>query len=241
MTTALGIDWSADMAEVFGADLHDVSFLKTTFGIAYDPTHPSAAPSSASARFFARGIVFSYENEMIDGESVKQGDYQVLILLGTIRANDAARATLDLGDETDNVDTVVQAIATGEDGNVLLVLVGDAVAQAGTLDEDDATVTVHYLPGSTTVADLEALIATSALLEVATAGTGANVLDVTDAASVSLAGGTDGTLSPGSIPTSGESVTSIPPGQTTAKTGRIVGVPGVSQAAVTLQVRGPSV
>ncbi len=137
MSLVLGIDWDADMAETFADELGDVLFTKTTIG-AYSEADPLGAPSNVLTNYAARGLVFGYAQEFVDGERVKQGDYKVTILLATIKTSPAA------------------------------------------------------------------------------------------------------VLAPGIIPNAGDTVTAAPPNETTAKTGRVVGISSMSQAAVTLQVRGPA-
>lgn len=45
---------------------------------------------------------------------------------------------------------------------------------------------------------------------------------------------------PGVIPAVGDTVTAPPPGQTVAKTGTVVNIDAVTQASVTVRVRGPA-
>jgi predicted hotdog family 3-hydroxylacyl-ACP dehydratase len=243
MPSALGIDWATEMAGIFGGDLYDCTFVKGTPG-GVDPSNPNGRPLDTTATYRCKGIAFSYDIQQIDGEHVTQADYAVMILLGTIEAvlDDAVKATLDLGGETLNVDTVARARAAGATGNTITMeLVDDAIAQAGTIVEVGSNVRIGFLSGSTTVADIEALLAGSTLLEVGTAGTGANVLAVGDAfAAVALAGGSDATSAPvtGVVPGPLDDVTIPPPNQTTNKTAVVIGVDAITQAAVTVQVRG---
>lgn len=105
----------------------------------------------------------------------------------------AVKAELDLDTVTANVDTVIRAKAGGTPGNAISVsLVPDAGAAAGSLEEVGTHVILHYKPTApaTTVAQLEALIATSTLIEVETAGTGTTSLAAGDAITgEALAGG----------------------------------------------------
>ncbi len=232
------------MATEFGGEVNDVSFTKRTIGD-YDPLDPSGAPTTTEETYTAKGLSFGYGIEFIDGEKVQQGDYKVMILLGTIDGggDDAAQAQLDLGLETTNLGTVIQALEPGEAGNLITVeLVGDAPTGAGTLTDTGTHVRIGYLPDTSTVDDLEALIATSSLIGVKTAGA-PGTLDASDAfASVPLEDGADETtaLDSEAIPQPGDTVTAPPPNQTTPKVGVIVGSPTFSQAFVTVQVRGPS-
>lgn len=243
MPTVLGIDWAADMAADFGDDLYDCTFVKTT-GESVDPANPNGPPLSSSATYSCKAIAFSYDVQQIDGESITQADYAVMILLGTIEAvsDDAEQATLDLADETAHVDTVLRAVAAGTTGNSITVeLVDDAVLDSGTISEVGTNVRIGFLAGATTVAMLEALLSQSSLLEVATNGTQGTVLDASDAFSaVALAGGVDASSAAAAsvIPGPTDTVTIPPPNQTVAKTGRIVGIDAMTQASVTVQVRG---
>ncbi len=106
-------------------------------------------------------------------------------------------AELDLGDVTDNADSVIEAVYDGEDGNELtLELVAGAVGSAGVLDESAAPAIVFtFLTGVTTVLAMETAIAAGTLLAVKTAGTPGNVLVAVDdeTGAVSLAGGSSET------------------------------------------------
>jgi len=92
------------------------------------------------------------------------------------------RGELDLDTVTANVDTIIQARDRG--AAVFVEFINDAVAAAGTIEDDELTntVTIHFKSSvtATTVAQVEALIATSTLIEVQTAGTGATSLAAGD-------------------------------------------------------------
>ncbi len=107
----------------------------------------------------------------------------------------AVKAHLALA--TAHIDTVVRAKAPGAAGNLITIeIVAGAPTAAGVLTEVGTHVKLQYKASSTatTVTNLETLIATSTLIEVMTPGTGANILDATDAtASRALASGTDAT------------------------------------------------
>lgn len=122
------------------------------------------------------------------------------VILGAIPdagVDNGVRAFLDLSDITAHVDTVVEAVNEGTDGNKLTIeFVGDAVAGAGTITEVGTNTRIGFLPSTSTVADIEALLATSTNLRIKTAGTGATVLDATDEVGASpLAGGVNSTTS----------------------------------------------
>ncbi len=121
----------------------------------------------------------------------------------------AVKASLDLSTKTAHVNTVVQAKAGGAAGDMITVeFTAGAPTAAGVLTEVGNNVKIKYKATSvaSTVTDIETLIATSTLIEVKTPGTGANILDGTDAfASAALAGGVD--ADPPSVSESGSAVT----------------------------------
>jgi hypothetical protein len=110
------------------------------------------------------------------------------------------KASLDLGTEATNLDTIIEATSAGADGNsITFTSVHDAGApDAGELTRTGTAFTYTYKGGTTTVADFEAAVAALAgaddLIGVKTAGTGANVLADTDdeMAAEPLAGGVTG-------------------------------------------------
>ncbi len=159
-----------------------------------------------------------------------------MVLLATITLDDETKASLFLGDVTGNADTTVQAIAAGEDGNLITLEFVEGIAAA--LTEDGTTVSVTFIVGVTTVADIEALIATSTLIEVLTAGTGATILDAGDAFSHELTSGSDNTPVTGITPEPGDTLTITAPGQTTSVTGRVDSVGSITQAGVSVRVLG---
>jgi hypothetical protein len=230
------------MAARFGGRLYDATFTKKTAG-AYDTSNPSGPPSYAPIVYACKGIAFSYSVDFIDGERIKEGDYEVMILLGTIGlASDLAtvKAELDAAAVTIYLDTIVQAVVAGTAGEAITVeLVADGVAAAGSISEVGSAVSISFLPDASTVADIEALIATSTLVEVKTAGTGATVLTAGDAFGPTELGQVIPNT-PTIIPHPGDSISVPPPAQTIAKVGAIVGTGAMSQAFVTVQVRGPS-
>ena len=98
-----------------------------------------------------------------------------------------------------NFESAVAALAGGDDiigvktagtGANILAAPGDVLAatnlaggddtEGATVVEDGTTVTIHYVDGESTVANVEAAIAESTLIEVDTTGTGATVLDQAD-------------------------------------------------------------
>lgn len=113
-------------------------------------------------------------------------------------SSETARASLNLGVPSADLDTTVRAKAPflGTLGNGIGV-VATATRTDGTVvvtdDLETMTVTIDYDPDVSTVLDVEnAITAQSALIEVSVAGTAATVLDVGDVFARSpLAGGTD--------------------------------------------------
>jgi len=94
-----------------------------------------------------------------------------------VRGGDTVHAALDTATKTTHSDTVVQAVAAGAGGNAItLAYVGDAGAKAGTITDVAGVVTVHFKDNTSTVADVEALLATATSVSVKTGGTGATVL-----------------------------------------------------------------
>lgn len=91
----------------------------------------------------------------------------------------STKATLDLDGAglTTHVDTIVRAKVGGTGGNSIRVrLVADGTGTGQLIDEGNNIVAFHFQTAVTTVANFETAIAGSALIEVGTAGTGANVL-----------------------------------------------------------------
>lgn len=94
---------------------------------------------------------------------------------------------------TGEFDTVIAAYAPGAAGNDLVVVLLPDAASAVSVALYNSTVFIHYTPGTSTVADVEAAItAFDAAVIVATPGTGATVLSSVAAGYwASLTGGTD--------------------------------------------------
>jgi len=90
------------------------------------------------------------------------------------------KAILNLATVTVNVDTVVIAATAGELPTISFT--AGAAAGAGTIVEDlnAKTVAITFKTAVTTVTQIEALLATSVLLNILTPGTGANVLVIVD-------------------------------------------------------------
>lgn len=240
MTTVLGRDLGADAYSRFGGRLFAATLRHEVPDPIVDPTNVTSTPFDYTCDAYA----FSYKQEYVDGERVLKGDYQVVILRGSIAMSndDGERANINLGAFTPDVDTVLEAVAEGVGGNALTVeLVGDALAGAGTIAEVGTNTRIGFLPGVTTVADVEALIAASLNVRVLMAGTPGNVLGGGDQlAATPLAGGAAPTATPVDlVPAPGDRITVPPPGQTTPINARIIEVDAVTEAQITVHVRGP--
>lgn len=107
-----------------------------------------------------------------------------------------SRAFLDLGTLAGgNLDTIVEAILDGVDGNDITVsATGDRTDGTVTLVEGATSVAIHYDDDVSTVEDVEDALAASTLIRVKTAGTPATVLDAAtdDFTATNLAGGDNG-------------------------------------------------
>jgi len=126
MTTVLGIDWAADMAEVFGGDIYDATFVR--FGVGtYDDEHPSGPTNPTPATYTAKGRASSYKKRYVDGELIIKGDYRVMLLRGTIKTSPAAAVS----DVMPNVGSTVTIPPPGKAVAELGTVVGiEAVTEA---------------------------------------------------------------------------------------------------------------
>jgi len=99
-----------------------------------------------------------------------------------------------------NLDTIIQATSAGTWGNGWTVQVAAGAAAAITIDRTEKTILIEFVTTVTTVTNIETLIAAlvgeEAVIEVKTAGTGANVLTTAGdtLAASSLAGGLGGAM-----------------------------------------------
>ncbi len=125
-----------------------------------------------------------------------------------------SRAELNCTPLGDNkFDVVLESVNTGAFQNNISVYM-EASGSASVTDVDEITTRIRYVSGVSTVADIEALIPSSAIVRVKTSGTGATVLIGPSAFTyTSLAGAADGTaLSIGEV---GSAVTiHLTPGET---------------------------
>ncbi len=88
MPTILGVDWSTEMAALLGAELYAGSFTKAG-AISFDAGDPANVdPSDDAETYTFQGAAFSYAVADIDGELIRQGDYRVMVLLGSILDED---------------------------------------------------------------------------------------------------------------------------------------------------------
>lgn len=120
-----------------------------------------------------------------------------------------AELDMDAAGNSAHMNTIVRAKVAGTAGNLITVeMISGAPTAAGVLTEIGTHVKIQFKATATasTVADIETLIGTSTLIEVKTAGTGGTSLDATDVFdSVPLAGGTNATAP--SVSEAGDAVT----------------------------------
>jgi hypothetical protein len=245
MTTVLGRDFRSTFAAQFAGRLYAATFTKFTPGTV-DSSDAAAGTNPTAAVYACDAIAFGYKERDIDGTLVKKGDYKVTITLDSIASviSDATSATLAMSGVTSHVDAVVQAREPGAFGNALTIeLVPDASSPAGAIVEVGTNVKLRYQSGVTTEAQLEALISQSAQIYVVTPGTPGHILDLTDRlASTPLAGGNDNSVTAADVvPNPSDTITVPPPGETVAKTGRIIDISSITQATVTVQVRSGAI
>lgn len=102
------------------------------------------------------------------------------------------KAALDMSTITAHINAVIEAKVAGIGGEAYSVqIVMDGVAKAGTVALVGSAYTFHLQPAVSTDGDFEALVTSTANLEIKTAGTAATVLQVGDAhAATFLTGGT---------------------------------------------------
>jgi hypothetical protein len=241
VTSILGRDFKTTFASQFAGRLYPASFTKFTSGVV-DPNDAAAAGSPTSADYVCDGIALAYHERDVDGSIVKKGDYKVVIMLGSIASvvDDAVAASLALGGILPHADTVIVAKVAGAAGDRITVeLVGDGPAEC-TIVEVGTNVRIGFMPAVTTVMQLENAIDHSTLVEVGTSGTLVSFLEIGDElAATPLAGGVDNSVEPANVvPNPTDLIRIPPPGQDVAKQGRILEILAITQAAVTVAVRG---
>jgi len=107
----------------------------------------------------------------------------------------AADFDFDVDGGLTNLDTIIEATSPGTWANAWTVQVAAAVAAGITIDRTNKTILIEFITTVTTVTDIEtligALVGEEAVIEVGTAGTGANVLTTAGdtMAATALAGG----------------------------------------------------
>ncbi len=239
--TILGRDLAARFSGRFAGRLQRASFDKIIPGEIFDPNNPLAPPAAPDPiTYSGDALPFLSGEDFGQGGIVKRGDYDVTIMIGSI-AQGGAAASLDLGSLTPHVNVVVAVAIGGLFGNSRsIVLVGTAAAKAGTITEDETTTTLAFLPASTTVGDIVALLATpGCALVVTSPGTSATVLDMSDElVATAFAGGSDATPAPFAIPNPGDVIRIAPVDGDVILSGEVMTVVALTQAQVTVRVRG---
>ena len=242
MTTVLGRDLGQDAYDRFHDRLFRATLHKRTPGTR-TPGHPAGGTNPTITDYVCDAFATGYRQRFVDGERVKKGDYRVVILrlsIGTLN-NDGVAATLDLTTLTPDITTVLVAQQVGELGNLITVeLIGDAGSSAGSYDETGTAARLHFQPGATTVAQLEALVAGSTLVAIQTHGAPATLQAGDVLSPTPLGGGVDASLNfdPTIVPGPGDQIDVPPPGQTIAKRATVILVETETEAQITLQVRG---
>lgn len=79
----LGVVWSADMAGEFGGDFADASF-EHIVSRTRNPSDLTGPATVTTTEHTCKALGIAYEQRFIDGETVKRGDFQAIILRGTI-------------------------------------------------------------------------------------------------------------------------------------------------------------
>ncbi len=117
---SLGQDFESDAIDVFSGDLYDAVLTKQAES-AYDEDDPTAAPTTTPVAHDCEGIAFSYQQRLIDGTRIMKGDYQVVLLRGSLTVIPAPGDTIAIpppGSDTPatarvvNVDAVTEAQIT---------------------------------------------------------------------------------------------------------------------------------
>jgi hypothetical protein len=87
VTTVLGRDLATKFANRFAGRLASATFTKWTAG-GVNPSDPAGPPLGSSAMYSCDAIALAYEERFVDGETILKGDYQVVVLLGSIKLGD---------------------------------------------------------------------------------------------------------------------------------------------------------
>ncbi len=84
MSNVFGFDMAADFASTFAGDLSAATITRRQPGT-YDVNDPSAGPSTRDTSYSADAIVFEYDENLIVTEQVKDADFMVTIMIGSIK------------------------------------------------------------------------------------------------------------------------------------------------------------
>ncbi len=136
-------------------------------------------------------ITHDYNKDFVDLTSESVFRCQELHALGgdvsqwrNANAVASVRSELDLSGPGTNIDTVIEAVTGGEDGDGITITFQDGGSGAGVLARVGTAFTFTFANGVTTVANFEAAVAALAgadkLIQVKTPGTGPTTLATTD-------------------------------------------------------------
>jgi hypothetical protein len=81
--TILGVAWSSEMVAEFAGDFGDASIIHTVSST-LDPSSLSGAPISATTDHTCKALSLAFKQHLIDGTRVREGDFHVIVLRGTI-------------------------------------------------------------------------------------------------------------------------------------------------------------
>lgn len=79
-----GSDQAADFAGYFAGDLYSATITRRQPG-EFDPNDPSSGPATIDTVYTGDAITFVYDEDLIAGEQVKNTNFLVTIMLGSIR------------------------------------------------------------------------------------------------------------------------------------------------------------
>lgn len=79
----LGVVWSTEMAAEFAGDFGDASIIHTVSST-LDPSSLSGAPIRATTDHTCKALALGYDQHLIDGTRIREGDFRVIVLRGTI-------------------------------------------------------------------------------------------------------------------------------------------------------------
>lgn len=84
MPTVLGRDVRTRFAARLAGRLYQATITRETPG-AYDPNDPAHGPAPTPTVYTCDAIAFAFDADQIDGEHIKNTDYRVTIILGSVR------------------------------------------------------------------------------------------------------------------------------------------------------------